>query len=166
MSRSGRSIRREIRSINKGIKSYQRETGETVIWFEFDALGTTKDPVYDEGASRKWKPGKPVPVVFAYFQEAPETPNPEGFYMVNTIHFTVLLDTLRKSGISNPEDTAKHMHDRFSFNGNTYSIDRYQKQGLVHGTWLTVAVDGHQVKPDDIVNDEDFGDDDGDPVYG
>jgi hypothetical protein len=165
MSRDGRSIRREITSIKKGIKEYQRETGETVIWFEFDPTGTTKDPVYDEGPSRKWKKGKPVPVVFAYFHEDQETPSAEGFYMVNTTHFTVLLDILRKAGISNPEDTEKHMHDRFSFNGNTYNVFGYVKQGLVSNEWLTVAVDGRQVKEDELPTDEDTDVEHGDPVY-
>lgn len=166
MSRDGRSIRRELRSINRGIKSYQRETGETILWFEFDVLGTTKDPVYDEGPSRKYKTGKPVPVIFAYFHEDEERPNPDGFYMVNTLHFTVLIDTLRKAGISNPERTELHMHDRFSFNGNMYNINAYRKQGLVHGTWLTIAVDGTQVKEDELATDEVAGTDEGDPIYG
>lgn len=166
MSRARRSVQREIRSIKRGIKSYQRETGQQIIWYEFDPVNSTKDPVYDEGPSRRWKPGKRVPVVFAYFHEDEDRPAAEGFYMVNTLHFTVLMDSLRRAGVSNPEDTEKHMHDRFSFNGNTYSIDRYQKQGLVHDQWMTVGVDGNQVKEEELAGDADFGPDDGDPVYG
>lgn len=153
MSRSRRSIKREIRSINKAMELRQWETGQTIVWYQFDAVHSARDPVYDEGpAGRVYKAGLPVPVQFAYFEEAPQLPDPEtGFYLVNTVHFTVSIDLLRKSGILNPEDTATHFHDRFSFNGNLYDIDRYEKQGLVHNTWLTIGVDGHQVKDDEDV---------------
>lgn len=154
MGRSRRSVRREVASINKGIRDYQRETGQTILWYEFDSELSTRDPVYDEGPSRKWLPGKPVPVVFTYFHEAREEPRPEGFYMVNMVHFTVLLDTLRKSGISNPDRTELHMHDRFLFNGNLYSINSYEKQGHLRDTWITIAVDGLQVKDDEMLTDD------------
>lgn len=153
MSRSRRSVDREIASIFKGMEDGQRETGQTIMWHQFDTEASSKDPVYDEGPSRRWKTPRPVKVMFAYFMEAPETPSPEGFYLVNTLHFTVSMKLLRQAGIKDPENTALHMHDRFEFNGNMYSIDRYQKQGLVRDQWMTVAVDGHQVKDDELVTD-------------
>lgn len=154
MSRSARSVKREIQSINRGIRDYQHETGETVLWYEFDTVTSTKDDVYDEGPSRRWHPAKRVPAVFVYFTEGPEVPDPDtGLYITSTAHFTVSIDMLRKAEISEPENTDAHMNDRFSFNNRLYSIDRYEKQGFVHNHWLTVAVDGHEVKDDEMMTD-------------
>lgn len=150
---SKRSVRRFLSSANRGMKRYQEETGETVLWYEYDPVHSTKHAIYDEGPSRKWYRGKLVPVLFFYFSEAPEIASEEGRYTVNTANFTTSVELLTKAGISNPQVTDQHFSDRFSYGNTLYSIDNYQKQGFVHGQYLTVAVTGLQVKDEELFMD-------------
>lgn len=153
-SHSRKSIKRYLRSASRGMRRYQREMGETVKLYEFDKATSTMNDTYDEGPSRRYHRPKLVPVIFFYFREAQDLATDEGHYTVNTAHWTTSVDLMRKAGVTNPLDTDNHFFDRFEFNGFLYRIVSYEKQGFVHGTYLTIAVDGVQVKDDELPIDQ------------
>lgn len=43
------SLRREIRSIERGLVDFQREVGDNITWYEFDAAHSTENQIFDEG---------------------------------------------------------------------------------------------------------------------
>lgn len=127
--------------------------GGQVTLYEFDPANSTMNDTYDEGPSRRYHAAKIVPVIFFYFREAQDLATDEGHYTVNTAHWTTSVDLMRKAGVRNPLDTDNHFFDRFEYDGFLYRITSYEKQGFVHGTYMTIAVDGTQVKGDELVID-------------
>jgi hypothetical protein len=151
--------RDHIRETNKAITHFQREVGVTILWFEFDRADTSVDDVYDEGSAaggRRWFPPKRVPVYSLIRQEAEERPDAEGFYAPDTIHFSALIEQLRKAGLSNPTDARSHLLDRVLWDGEIWNIQGYQIQGRLHGIETTLGIDAVQVSPEEMVNDPDF----------
>jgi len=142
-----------ILTINSIIKNYQRVWGENVLYFEYDQMGSSKHTVYDEGPSRVWYPPFTLPVIFLDFRQDDPIDTDEGFYVLSTasIVFQVTegLDRFR----INPLYTEAHFRDRFQYDNRIYRVTKYEKQGFVHGTYLTISALGEQVKGEEMVND-------------
>jgi|SRR5215467_425808 len=139
--------------INEVMKGYQRVWGESVLWFEYDAMDATKHQVYDEGPSRVWYPPVVLPVMFLDFrQDDPENVE-EGFYVLSTASIVFQVTEAVDRFQINPLSTAAHFRDRFSYDNIVYRVTKYEKQGFVHGTYLTVSALGEQVKGEEVVND-------------
>jgi hypothetical protein len=148
-----RSITRDVLSMYRGLDKYQKLTGEYVRWYQYDAANSTSNPVYDEGPSRRWLPSIQVPVLFVLFQQPPNNPTEAGRYTVADVHFTVSYDQLVKAGISQPSVSDLHFSDRIEWDGKLFDLEDYRLQGYVHGTYMTVGVDGHQVKEEELEQD-------------
>lgn len=139
--------------MNEIMRNYQRSWGESVLWFEYDAMSSSKNTVYDEGPSRVWYPPVVLPVMFLDFRQDDPIDSEEGFYVLSTasICFQVTESTDRFR--LNPLSTAAHFRDRFSYNDLVFRVTKYEKQGFVHGTYLTISALGEQVKSEEVVND-------------
>lgn len=139
--------------MNEIMRNYQRVWGESVLWFEYNAMASTKDEVYDEGPSRVWYPPIVLPVMFLDFRQDDPIDTDAGFYVLSTasvcFQVTEANDRMRIS----PLFTASHFRDRFQYDNNIYRVTKYEKQGFVHGQYLTVSALGEQVKGEEIVND-------------
>jgi hypothetical protein len=139
--------------MNEVMQNYQRVWGENVLWFEYNAGTSTKNDVYDEGPSRVWYPPMTLPVMFLDFRQDDPIDTSEGFYVLSTasicFQVTEATDRFRLS----PLLTANHFRDRFSYDNIVYRVAKYEKQGFVHGTYLTISVLGEQVKSEEVVND-------------
>lgn len=142
-----------ILRINEIMRSYQRVWGENVLWFEYDAMASTKHDVYDEGPSRVWYPPTRLPVMFLDFRQDDPIDSDQGFYVLSTasvcFQVTEAMDRMR----INPLYTANHFRDRFQYDNVIYRVTKYEKQGFVNGTYLTISALGEQVKGEEVVND-------------
>lgn len=153
-----RSLKRDIQSMNRGMSSHQRSTGENVLWFEYNPQDSTKHPIYDEGPSRMWYRPFMLPVMFLNYHQNDPTRTDDGLYIVSSASFTFqIFNNVERFKIS-PLDTAKHFKDRFAYNNPPFfpllfNVTDYEKQGFVNGTYLTVSVRGEQVKSEELVND-------------
>jgi hypothetical protein len=139
--------------MNEVMQNYQRVWGESVLWSEYDAMASTKNAVYDEGPSRAWYQPVVLPVMFLDFRQDDPLDTDEGFYVLSTasivFQVTAAYDRFRTS----PLMTAAHFRDRFSYDNIVYRVTKYEKQGFVHGQYLTVSALGEQVKAEEVVND-------------
>lgn len=149
-------ISEEHRSINEGITKWQREIGQVILWYEFDRGASVLDPVYDESGARRWLVPKRIPVYSTIRVEAAEEPSAEGFYTVDRIHFSALLEQLRRHSLSNPYDAQAHLHDRVVWDGFVWELRRYQIVGRIENFETTVSIDAVKVSPEEMVNDIDF----------
>lgn len=149
-------LRREINSVNRGLRQYQRETGQTVVWYEYDTANSTEGSVYDEGPSRRWKVGKPVHCLFVMYYESEISPDvtDEGLYEVDRLHLTVAADQFSRDGISNPRSPDEHERDRVVYEGKTYEVRKYRLRGRTADTYMVVTVDLVEVKADDTELDD------------
>jgi hypothetical protein len=142
-----------ILRMNEIMRTYQRVWGESVLWFEYDAMSSTKNNVYDEGPSRIWYPPTVLPVMFLDFRQDDPLDTEQGFYVLSTasvvFQVTAATDRFRVTALN----TAAHFRDRFQYDNNIYRVTKYEKQGFVHGTYLTISALGEQVKGEEQVND-------------
>jgi hypothetical protein len=144
--------------INEVMKNYQRAWGENVLYFEYDQMTSSKHSVYDEGPSRAWYPPVTLPVMFLDFRQDDPIDTDEGFYVLSTASIVFQVTSAMDRFRINPLYTEAHFRDRFQYDNRIYRVTRYEKQGFVHGTYLTISALGEQVKGEEIVNDVQQGD--------
>lgn len=161
------SVRREIRSVERGLRQFQREVGDTVVWYEFDSAKSSGGDTYDEGgipdpldptliptgAGLVFKAPTAIPVVWIRFVTPTAIQTEEGEYTVNRTTLRFARDVMRTSGLQNPLDPAAHFNDRYSYNGFLYRVDGYNPRGWIHNTYLMVDVNGTQLKPEELQSD-------------
>lgn len=156
----GKSIKYEMASMNRGAKEWQRETGESVLWFEFDPSQSSAHPIYDEGPNRMWYPPVRLPVMFFDFHQDDPVRAEEGLYTVSTATFTFMTSIAWDLFKIPPVNTGAHFKDRFAY-GNpmtSFTVTKYEKQGFLHGRYLTTSVRGEQLKEEEFFNDVQFRD--------
>lgn len=139
--------------MNEIMQNYQRYWGESVLWSEYDAMASTKNNVYDEGPSRAWYPPVVLPVMFVDFRQDDPLDTDQGFYVLSTASIVFQVTSAADRFRTSPLFTANHFRDRFSYDNIVYRVTKYEKQGFVHGTYLTISVLGEQVKAEEVVND-------------
>lgn len=153
------TVRDHLRHTNKAVTGYQRYTGLTVLWWEWDQVHTTVDALYDEGSAtghRRWYAPKYIPVYSLIRTDRTERPGAEGFYDANSIHISALLEQLKKAGLTNPANSQAHLFDRIGYAGAIYEIRTYQIHGRLRVYETDVGIDATQVNPEEVVNDSDF----------
>lgn len=142
-----------ILRMNETMRGYQRVWGENVLWFEYDSMQSSKNDVYDEGPSRIWYPPVILPVLFLDFRQDDPIDTDEGFYVLSTASIVFQVTEASDRFRLSPLFTAAHFRDRFSYDNVVYRVTKYEKQGFVNGTYLTVSALGEQVKGEEVVND-------------
>ena len=139
--------------MNDTMRNYQRTWGESVLWSEYDAMDASKNNVYDEGPSRVWYPPVVLPVLFLDFRQDDPQDVEEGFYVLSTASICFQVSEAHDRFRINPLYTGSHFRDRFSYDNTVYRVMKYEKQGFVHGTYLTISALGEQIKAEEVVND-------------
>jgi hypothetical protein len=154
---SHRSVRREIRSAERGLRELQREVGDTVSWYELDRTVSTADDIYDEGPGAdgglRFRAPRPVPAVWIRYQPPTRIATDQGEYTLSSISLRVSVDGMRRSGLDAPLDPDRHFDDRFGYNGFLYRVESYVPRGWMLGTYIMVDVSGRQLKPDELQTD-------------
>jgi hypothetical protein len=143
----------QVIRMNQIMRDYQRTWGETVLYFEYDAMSSTKHDVYDEGPSRVWYPPFMLPVMFLDFRQDDPQDTQSGFYVSSTASICFQVTEAMDRFKTSPLYTAADFRDRFSYDNFVYGVTKYEKQGFVHGTYLTVSVLGQQIKAEEVAND-------------
>lgn len=141
--------RRELGLIRKHYRDYQRQVGETVVWYEFmpfagaASAGSTYDDVYDEGgfgpSGRRYKPGITVPVLMITESEDTKRAIPEGRQPVELVNLVASIDDFRVAGISEPFEYRRHLNDIFFYDGRYMSVQSYRVRGRVRDDVIVVV---------------------------
>jgi hypothetical protein len=147
-------LRRELAHIRKNYRSYHRNNGESIVWFEFIPLGTNTstqsvyDDVYDEGVpgagGRKYKNGVIVPVLMITEAEDQKRSIPEGRQPVQLTNFVASVEDFRDAGVVNPYEYRGHLNDMFLYDGRYFSIQTYRVRGRLKDDLLAI-VDGTEM---------------------
>lgn len=141
--------RRELGLIRKHYRQYQKDHGETVVWYQFQPLGTNAsntsvyDDVYDEGivgaGGKKYKTGVVVPVLMASEQEDQKRAIPEGRQPVQITNVIISIEDMRAAGISEPYEYRGHLNDMFLYDGRYFSVQSYRVRGRLKDDLLAVV---------------------------
>jgi hypothetical protein len=139
--------RRELGLIRKHYRQYQKDHGETVVWYQFQPLGTTNtssryDDVYDEGilgsGGKKYKTGIVLPVLMATEQEDQKRAIPEGRQPVQITNIIISIEDMRVAGIDQPFEYRHHLNDMFLYDGRYFSVQSYRVRGRLKDDVLAV----------------------------
>lgn len=156
-----------MRSIQRGLRSFQREIGTEVLWYEFDPQTSSAGDTYQEGgipnpfdpqlqttgAGLVFRPPVQIPVVWMRFQPPEQVQTELGEYTVNRTSLRIASDAMRSSGLRYPFDPAAHYNDRYFYNGFLYRVDTYAPRGWVHNAYNMVDVTGRQLKEEEFRTD-------------
>lgn len=148
-------LKREVNSWNGAMKTYQRWTGENVFWFEYNYEETEDDGIYSE-SHRAWYPPFYLPVFFADFsQGGPLIEQGDGMYSSQTLSVTFQVSEAINRFQVDPLDTRLHFSDRFAYGmpPSVYTVTNYERQGLVHGNYLTITATGRMVQDQEFYQD-------------
>ena len=151
-------VRRELGLINKHFRRHHEVAGETIVWYEFEPLGSASvnsiyDDVYDEGVpgagGRQYKSGVVLPVLLASENEDQKRAIPEGRQPVQTMNVFISIADMRDAGIAYAWEYKHHLNDIFMYDGRYYSVYDYRVRGRLRDD-VFVLVSGQEI----LINQE------------
>lgn len=156
-------VRRELSMIRKHYASYQKQSGESIMWFEFVPLGASAsasslyDDVYDEGTpgtgGRRYKAGVVVPVLMITESEDQKRAIPEGRQPVQLVNFVASLDDFRAAGVTAPWEYQPRLNDMFLYDGRYFSVVSYRVRGRARDDVMLVVEGIETYISQEMVND-------------
>lgn len=146
--------RRELGLIRKQYRQYQKDHGETVVWYQFEKFGTNVtttsvyDNVYDEGVGgsggKRYGKGIVLPVIMVSEQEDQKRAIPEGRQPVQVTNLVISIEDMRVAGIAEPFEYRNHLNDMFFYDGRYFSVQSYRVRGRLKDDVMAV-VEGMEV---------------------
>lgn len=146
-------VRRELDLINKQFRRHHKVAGETIIWYEFNPLGSASsnsqyDDIYDEGTpgsgGKKYLPGVVIPVMLISESEDERRAIPEGRQPLQNLDAFIAIKDLRDAGVSTPWEYRAHLNDVIYYDGRYYSIYSYRVRGRLRDD-VFVLVQGQEL---------------------
>lgn len=154
------NINTETTLIHRGLRGWQRETGDSFSYFRFQYDDSEIHPVYDEGVGvgkrfyGRWE----MPALHViHTKAANEEPRDSGLYITDNLHVICEFDQLTKLGFT--EMDLKHgayQRDRIAYNNLLFAVKQVTVQGQIRRRDIIVGIDAEQLKNDELVNDPQF----------
>lgn len=150
-------LRRNLWRINRGLKRFQYQTGQSVTWYPFDSAsldddGTDTD-LYDEGIAINWLPGLHLPVLQAYYIPATQNDTGDGLYLVDSLRLTIGVDQFQKFTHLSELDRSHRLNDRVSYEGRVYSVNDWRPKGRAADKYTIITATCVEVREDEGVFD-------------
>lgn len=141
-------IRREHALIERrAYRHYANSYGEVIAWYEFDSANTEFDHVYDEGG-RRYRKAIMVTALWVTESEPPEQNTHEGRRVTPSIRFAVSADAMRRSGLSGPTDSSRHLNDLVLYRGQFWAVGSYIPRGRLRSN-VVIGVNATLTQVDD-----------------
>lgn len=154
------SVDWETSEIYKGLRDWQRWTGDQVYYYRFAYDQSSVDPVYGEVAGplgRIYFGPNLIPALHVVHFEGENDNTVDGFYYNDRAHITLSFDQLKRTGLDRMDlNTQNYLKDRFVYDTKVFRVTNVQVLGQIQQRDIIVAIDATQVKPDEMVNDIQF----------
>lgn len=154
------SVDFETSEIYKGLRDWQRWTGDFVYYFRFQYDQSSNDAVYGEADApmgRVYFGPNNVPALHVLHTEGENDNSEDGFYYNDNAHVTLSFDQLKRLGLTRMDiDTANYLKDRFVYDNKVFRVTKVEIMGQIQQRDIIVSIDATQVKPDEMVNDLQF----------
>lgn len=144
-------LTRELERINEEVHRRIDIVGETVVWYQFLALGegSVYDDIYDEGETgaggRTYAPGVKIPTIYAEEIEDEARAIEEGRQATQTMRMTIRMKDAIAAGLSIPGEYRPHLNDVFLYDNRYYGVYKYSARGRMEGQEVLLAVEGVEV---------------------
>lgn len=142
--------RKELAHIQKkGYDFYQEQFGEGVLWYEYDGQGTNYgDNVFNEGG-RTYKEPIGITALWATITEDDEHNSHEGRRVTPTLRMAFSMQSLRRSGMSDPGDAVRHLNDLVLYGREFFAVGAYEIHGRLNRQDVIVGVNAIKRFPDE-----------------
>jgi hypothetical protein len=154
------SVDYETGSIYRGLRDWQRWTGESFNYYRFEYDWSSVDSVYGEADSplgRVYFGPNLIPALHIMHTEVNNESNEDGFYENSTIHVTLSYNQLTRLGLTRMDiETKNYLKDRFVYKTRVFRVTTMEILGKIQERDIIVAIDATQVKPEEMANDKQF----------
>lgn len=158
---SGRfTVNWETQEIYRGLRDWQRFTGDQIQYFRFAYDQSDKDSVYGEATGphgRMYFGPIILPSLHVVHTESAVEEMPEGFTYHDRLHVTASFDQLKKLGMELMDlNTQNYLKDRIVYDDKVFRVYNVQILGQIQQKDIIVTFDAVQLKPEDMQNDVQF----------
>lgn len=150
----------ETTRIQSGLLGWQASTyGDTVQWYVSRPDLSVVNSIYDEGdgIGKVFDGPFAIPVLHVNHLEGGSEELETGFYFNDELHITGNFVQMERSGLPNLDiGTKEYLLDRIVYDQKVFRITRIEILGQITNRDIIVAIDATQMKPDELVNDQQF----------
>lgn len=154
------TVAQETRSIFAGLRGYQSLAGDQIEYWRFDHDDSATDPVYDEatGAGKVYFGPYSVPALHVVHLQGDNTEGgTQGFYTNDSLSATVSFRQFARIGMTAADiRTNAYGRDRAVYDEKVFRITRITALGQIRRADLILAIEGTQLKADELVDDAQF----------
>lgn len=136
-------LRQELERVFRGLNWYENNIGETVLWHEYDAVQSEIDDTYDEGG-KVYRPALHIPALWVIVSEDERRRAREGRKPTDSIALAVSARSFDLSGLSDPEDSARHLNDVIRYDNRLWTVDSFNIRGRIP-TSVVIGITGTQI---------------------
>lgn len=158
----------ETTLINRALRGWQRQIGDSISWWRFDYASSQTDDIYDEGSGvgRVFYGPWSIPTIHCEHIEGDDTePRDEGLYQVDQLNVIASFDQLQKTGLSYMDlQTGNFQRDRLAYDNKLFEIEECLVLGQIVRRDIIVSITAIQIKSDELVDDPQFAQYLGDPT--
>lgn len=140
-------LRQEQQHIFDAYRWYEENLGVGVIWHEFDSEASQYHNTYDEGG-RHYTAGIYVMVLWAIITEARADRTEQGRKPTERLTLAISARSLDQSGVSEPEDFARHLNDVIRYEDRLWKITDYNIRGQIPDS-VILGVSATQIYSDE-----------------
>lgn len=149
----------ETSEIHRALRGYQNNYGDSVAYYRFDREDSVVNDIYDEGAGvgKVYKTPFDLPVLHVIHQDGPNEDTETGFYYNDDLSLTASFDQLSRIGITQADVLHQnYLKDRLVYDGKVFRVTHMDVMGQIQRLDIVIGINATQVKPDELVNDEQF----------
>lgn len=149
----------ETNEIHGATRGWQSEFGDQILYYRYWGEQSEVHDIWTEptGVGRVWHPPHEVPVLHATHVEGRVEDRAQGLYYNDDLYVTASYDQLRKIGFTEMDLTHQsYLRDRIVYDFRVFRVTRIQVLGQIQRRDAVVSIEGTQVKPDEMLNDEGF----------
>jgi hypothetical protein len=154
------SVDFETSEIYRGLRDWQRWTGDQIYYYRFAYDQSTKDPTYGEATGplgRVYFGPNNIPALHVIHVEGENENTEYGFYSNDRAHVTLSFDQLKRLGMNKMDlNTANYLKDRFVYDTKVFRVTSVQITGQIQQKDIIISIEATQVKPSELVNDVQF----------
>jgi len=154
------SVDWETNEIYRGLRDWQRWTGDQFQYFRFAYDQSDADPVYGEATlpkGRVYFGPNLIPALHVIHVEGDNQNTENGFYYNDAIHCTLSFDQVKRTGLERMDlSTQNYLKDRLVYDNKVFRVTNIQILGQIQQRDIIITIDGTQVQPDEMVNDLQF----------
>lgn len=150
----------ETNEIYESLRGWQTEWGDRALYYRYWATESQIHEIWDEatGVGRVWHPAHEIEVLHAtHIEGGNEDRSETGQYYNDSLYMTASFQQLKRLGMTEMDLLYQsYLNDRIVYDYRVFRVTRIQVMGQIQRKDVVVSIEGTQVKPDEMANDNQF----------